>query len=303
MGSFANSLHIRCDDAGDVVDSIQRALRDGGYETTDELLDEEAASGLSPTLRGLRVSEAHEGWVGLLDSDLIHASSLAEDLSRRLETCAIQFMVNDSDSWHYLLWRHGRQVDEFDSSGGLTGSPEMDEQLAGMADMISGGGLADFEERLREAEQEMWRNLPPEIREIQQRIQEGTATPEDMHAFGEWYQQMAGDLMGNLNEMLPGVQPFGERQPLSETELRAHAEKLRPVLPPAASPERLLEALGRQAVFAEETLEQFLQVVGIQPLFAYLSYPYLSEYTDSELLGGEVRLVADLRFSNGSSAV
>lgn len=297
MGSFANSVHVRCDDAGEVVDAIQRALDAGGYERTDETLDEEATWGLSSSLRGLQVSDSHDGWVGLLDSDLMQAAGLAADLSRRLETCAIQFMVNDSDSWHYLLWRHGMQLDEFDSSGGTAGHSQMDEELAEMADLFS-GGMPDFEERCREMQQQMEQAQPPEIREIQRRMQQGTATQEEMLAFAEWFQQNMGDLMGAVSQIMPGTVPFPGVQGLPESDLRAHAEKLRPILPPDAAPDRVLEVLGRQAVFAEVVLEEFLPLVGIQPFFAFLSYSYLGECTDSDLLEADIRLIADLRFRN-----
>ena len=116
MGSFANSLHVRSDDAEAVVEEIREILKNRGYQASRDTskLDSED---IDPTVRALHVAEARDGWVGVLDNDLMGLLTLAQDLSSRLQTHALCVMVNDSDSWHYELFHKGREVDGFDSPG------------------------------------------------------------------------------------------------------------------------------------------------------------------------------------------
>ena len=76
-------------------------------------------------------------------------------------------------------------------------------------------------------------------------------------------------------------------------------ERLKPLLTPNASNDLLLELLGRQAVFAEETLAEFLPLVGIAPVFAHLSYRYLEDFSESELASQSVQMAEHLRFKSG----
>ena len=119
MGSFANSLHVKCDDAERVKTTIETLLAESGWKATDELPDEpNARFGIGSTRRALHVSAPLAGWVGILDSDLMGAGQLTADLARRLDTYALFVMVNDSDSWCYTLHRGPRQLDEFESEIG-----------------------------------------------------------------------------------------------------------------------------------------------------------------------------------------
>ena len=70
MGSFANSLHVRSDDAGAVSDEICRILENRGFCPAEDPpnLDDD---NLDASVRALHVSEARDGWVGVLDSDLM----------------------------------------------------------------------------------------------------------------------------------------------------------------------------------------------------------------------------------------
>lgn len=117
MGSFANSLHVRGADTEAVSSAIRRIMQNNGFVTTDEAPTEESIWGMSSSPRAMHVSEASEGWVTVLDSDLMNMSDLGLELSRLLETYVILFLVNDSDSWHYQLFYAGGDIDSFDSSG------------------------------------------------------------------------------------------------------------------------------------------------------------------------------------------
>ena len=61
MGSFANSLHVRCDVSEKVIDAINAIMRDEGFGRTDEQPDEEAMWGMPSPLRAIRVSQSESG--------------------------------------------------------------------------------------------------------------------------------------------------------------------------------------------------------------------------------------------------
>ena len=100
-------------------------------------------------IRTLCVAETRDGWVGVLDSDLMGLLTLAQELSSRLQTHAICVMVNDSDSWHYELFHKGREVDGFDSPGA---SPLLDlnELPDDMLEMPNADELAEAMEAVME---------------------------------------------------------------------------------------------------------------------------------------------------------
>lgn len=113
MGSFANSLHVQWEDSEKIAAAITKLLRAEGYEATDAEPDEAALWGLSSSRRAIRVARAHDGLVGVLDSDLV--GGLAEGLSRELDTYAVHCMVFDSNSWHFKLCDRGDEIDSFES--------------------------------------------------------------------------------------------------------------------------------------------------------------------------------------------
>lgn len=304
MGSFAYSLHVKCNHASEVVVAVEDAMRDAGYDTTDEQPDEEGRWGMPSPLRALHVSEAFNGWVGVLDSDSLKSASLASDLSRRLGTYTIQFAVNDSDYWYYQLFHHGSQVDEFDSSGGLAGESEMDETSPEILTMFSGGGLAamqqDIEQRMRRVQQELADAMPDHIRDILQRMQNGSPTQEEIKQYTQWTQTHSQQFIGAINEVMSETIPSVGKPSVPEAELSDHVAKLHPILPSGAEDNRVLDVLGRQAVFAEEVLGEFMKLIGIQLFFANLSYYYLEECTVTELLGADIKVAAHLKFETNA---
>jgi hypothetical protein len=82
--------------------------------------------------------------------------------------------------------------------------------------------------------------------------------------------------------------------------LEQHAEHLRPLLGADVGQDRVLEVLGKQAVFAEHVLGEFMKLLGIQPFFANLSYRYLEECSVAELLAADIKLIDHLKFKRPS---
>jgi hypothetical protein len=295
MGSFANSLHVKCEDAAVVAEIVRKSLSAEGYEPTDEELDEETRWGFSPTLRAIQLSVARDGWVSLLDTNMMDSIGLAAMLSGQLETHAIQVMVNDSDSWHYQLYYAGRPIDEFNSSGG-----EAFDEDGGIADLE---GLADLQRSLQnraeELEQRLRQLLPAEMQEIQDRWKAGRATQEEIHKYTQWIGTEMPRLMGGFQDLLGKLAPsFSQpgRQPADEGDSKSHVVHLKPLLRAGVSEERVCEVLGTREVFAENTLAEFLPLIGIASRYAYLSYRYLEEYSASRLADGSIRLEHHLKF-------
>jgi hypothetical protein len=310
MGSFANSLHVRSNDAAAVAEAIRTTLVAEGYEPTDEELDEEAMWGGPSALRAVHVSVARDGWVSVLDSDLMNSMTLTAQLSGQLETHSLHFLVNDSDSWLYQLYHGGRQVDTFDSSG--------DEEDFGEDDdgdepprMIPVGDVARFQQDLiagfQQFQAKMQEMLPPDLREIQERWKTGRATPEEIQKYTQWAQTEMPRMMGGFRELLGGygsALTAREQQANSanEGQFQPHVDRLRPLLKDGISDDQVCRVLGRKAVFAEEILGDFFLLLGIARYYAYLSYRYLEECTEQDLAANSIQLCEHLRFKKTGGA-
>ncbi len=330
MGSWANGVHVRSDDANAVAEAVRALLTEMGCRPSEEApVGDDLLTSASP-LRAIRVSEPHQGWVSLLDSDLTEGSELALELSERLSTHALSVFVDDSDSWHYTLFASGDLIDEFDSMG------EVDyAEFFGEEDVLSGVGdphLAQlqqqFAERAEDFQQRIQDAMPPEIREMQERWESGqTPTPDEMHHYGAWLNRDMPDLMAEMQEMIAQLMPgladrlqsasgprlldedeadAGDEHELTAEErdwlkmdqldLAEHAEALGPLLTDEVGSAKLEAALRAQSIFAEDDLREFLPLLGIAPVWADLSYGYFEEFTPDEWADEGVRMAAHLTF-------
>ena len=336
MGSWANSVHVRTDDADAVTDAVRTMLTDLGCRPSDEAPVGDDLLASASSLRAIRVSEPHQGWVSLLDSDLALGSELALEVSERLSTHALSVLVDDSDSWHYMLFASGDLIDEFDSMGEVDYDDLLDDDLPeDLLSSMAGPEMAElqqqFAERAEDFQQRIQDSMPPEIREMAARWESGQApTPEEMQRYGEWLNRDMPDLMAEMQEMIAQLMPMladqaeaappprlmddeeadaGDEQELSEEErawlrldqldLAEHAEALGPLFAEGVGSARLAVALRAQSVFAEDDLRAFLPLLGIAPVWADLSYRYFEEFTPDELADEGVRIAAHLTFERG----
>src|SRR5262245_8671974 len=113
MGSFASSLHVKANDAGRVADTLAELFTKSGWRPTQKIPDLDATWGIESSLRAVQISAPRQGWVSILDTDLMGAHSIAPQLATALTTHAIFFFVNDSDGWSYLLADSKGTVSEF----------------------------------------------------------------------------------------------------------------------------------------------------------------------------------------------
>jgi len=323
VGSWANSVHVRHDDNATVADSIRGIMLASGYQPTDEAPDPDDW-GVEAGLRAVRVAEAREGWVGIVDNDVAELAGLAAALSDELGACAIAVLVNDSDSWHYILFDRGDLVDEFnsDEEGDLE-----DFEPGGLAAMVSVDQVAELQQRLsqrtQELQQRMQEAMTPELREMQVRWQAGQMpTQEEMASYGEWMKTGMPDLMAEMQKTIAEISPgLGSVMRLGQaggqlhdaagtdqgetgdvageadgSEMVPHAEHLRPLLAPGVDAAEIQHALAARSVFAEEDLRRFLPLLGIGAVWADLSYRYWAEFTPDELAAKGVRVAAHLIF-------
>ncbi|MDP7018724.1 MAG: hypothetical protein QGG36_23190 [Pirellulaceae bacterium] len=303
MGSFANSWHVKCEDPRDVVRAVEESLISDGFQSSAEEPDDDAMWGMPSPHRALHISDPHRGWIGVLDSDMLGSTALAAEVSQRLQTCCIHILVNDSDSWHYVLYRSGLQHDAFDSSGGAAFDfPDDDLPLDAAPDVgqlrIFRESMDEIEQGMQDLHQQLDRGTPDDIVAIQNRVETGEATPEDYNRLAEWIQSQAADLTSQFDDLIGGG--ASQSEPTSTANAVQHFSKLTSILPDSVTDEQLGAILSRRAIFAEEVLGDFLELIGVQPFFANLSYRYLRESTEAELAEAAIRLFSHLKYKTDS---
>jgi hypothetical protein len=308
MGSFANSLHVQSEDHTAVADAIRAVLRAEGYEAIDETLPRDLHLGVSDH-RAMHVSQSRQGWVSVLDSEIMSVG-LAVALSQRLKTHALYVLVNDSDSWHYQLLRNGQTIDEFasrDEDGDEDFDEDEPEDVGDLAGRVHAGDAQRLiMERAVQWQQELEKRLTPEMRQLQEKWKNtGRVTAEEMQQYQEWMRKEMTPVMGDLRSLLgevAGAARSTRPQSAPKDKLQAHLEHLQPLLQPGIRDEHVLGVLGKSDLFAEETLGEFLPLVGIASFYAYLSYTYLNEHTAPCLAEHSIQMAEHLKFKRSTPA-
>jgi hypothetical protein len=296
MGSWANSLHIRCDDDTAAQSAIDRIMRHTGFEKSSEAPKPGEGFAINNAgTRGIILSRSCDGWIGVLDSDQIGEMSLGLALSRELHTYAIQFFVNDSDAWYYQLYHDGIAVDEYESCDLYADCVDEDDLTLPSIDtrtsQIAGATQEDLQRRLAEAQKRFMGDKPAEIAAIQEKVTVGTATEGEVVTFQAWLQEMSREMMKEINAMIgefsgQGVGPSDQMM----DKCRPHVSQLRPIIVDGVDDQSLAAALAQEGAFAEHLLAEFLPLIGIASLFANLSYDYAANFTAAQLAAGKVAL-------------
>lgn len=281
MGSFANSLHVRAADVATVVEAVRAVLDVGGYRfVSREAWRRRRHEGDYLEWRSVAVFRPCGGWVGVLDNGDL--GELAAALSAHLQTDTLHIAVHDSDSWSYEIRRQGWVTDEFDSMG-----QDADDPDEGFLSTI--GAFRPPPPH--------W--LPPRMRHLLERLREGRAW------FWErwWYYWLA---FWFALQVVRGRAPMPEvpgaigidiprLTPLDEEALQRHVAAIREVFPEADA--AALQALLPRCCFpAENLLVEFLGIIGLPTLYAFLSYSYQGDHDDSELAHAGIIREARLRF-------
>ncbi|HSG72720.1 MAG TPA: hypothetical protein VLA12_20065, partial [Planctomycetaceae bacterium] len=153
MGSSIFNYHVRSDNVATVSDRFTALMQSEGYEPIEEQTGVSEFWPFSGSTRSFYLFESSQGWVGILDCDMILSSETAGQLSAALDTYAISFHVNDSDSWHYILTHCGLSLDEFNSPGADEYNP-FDAGSDDLNSLLGKSGLEDFQMAVRELEGE-----------------------------------------------------------------------------------------------------------------------------------------------------
>lgn len=314
MGSFANSIHVYQQSAEAVANAVEAVLQNEGYAPTDERADFDAFVMGEDGLRTVLVVQAPGDWVGVLDSNLMLADALARTLSEELTGVSLTGMVNDSDSWHYQLYKNGEPLDSFSS---------LPEELAegefggGFGDQLSPEAMTQIEEMQQETQQmyeQFFAAMPPEIAELARAMHHQTGEPltqEQMMQYSLWMTQEGSEVMASFQQQL--TQQFaGLTQSMNASfddqspgesgagrNVSSHVEILSEVLPGAVSPKLVEPVLNSHAVFAEEIYAAFFQAIGIHEMFAHLSYAYWDEVMSYPDAANELTLHKAITMTRG----
>lgn len=317
MGSFAYSLHVKCDDADRVSKAIAELLAKDRWSPTDSPPDQQLSRhAMSGGCRAFWISAPVSGWVSVLDSDIAGATSLTTPLAEHLGAFTLLCMVNDSDSWMYALSSGDGLLEEFDSAEQGGAAAEIsDAELSRV-----GQGLREFQarltdgslqQRLEQLNDEMIAAAPPEMQQCYARIKQGLATSAEVARYQQWAAAEAPKFMGRIQEVvgdflpLAGAKTAGNsksRKRKPNKAQRAAAQKrldhLRPLLVAGVSDEQMQDVLDASAVFAEETLAQFLPLLGIPGFYAYLDYDHRSDASPAELSQHGIQFAHHLMFQS-----
>ena len=314
MGSFANSLHVKTEDAERVAASLTELLAEAGWRPTQKTVDARTA-GVEDSLRGVQISAPRDGWVSILDTDLMGAHAVVPRLAKKLATHAIFFFVDDSDSWSYLLADPKGKVSEFESDEGAEEDVDDDggkiaEATAGIAQLQALMRDSSMLQKFKDMQAQMLASAPADVREAEARIESGQGTQEDMQRYQSWAMQELPKHQLQFRSMisglfnLPGVAAKTSAKKKSgrkPTKAQRAAEKkrldsLRPLFAPGITDQQVQDVLDKRDLFAENVLGEFLPLLGIADYYANLNYRYLGGARDEELAAHTIRFIHHLRF-------
>ena len=319
MGSFAYSLHVKCDDADRVAKTIAELLARDQWSPTDSPPEQQLSRhAMSGGRRAFWISAPWYGWVSVLDSDIGGATSLATPLAENLGAFTLLCMVNDSDSWMYSLSSRDGLLDEFDSAEHEGTAAEIsDAELSrvgqGLREFQAKLTDGSFQQRMEQLNDEMIATAPLEMQQCYARIKQGLATSAEVARFQQWAAAEAPKFMGRIQDVVGEFLPLAgvktarksksrKRKPTKAQRAAAleRLDSLRPLLANGVTDEKVEEVFDEQAVFAEETLAKFLPLLGIPSFYAYLGYDHQSDASPADLAQHGIRFAHHLKFQSAS---
>ena len=211
MNGFTSSLHIRGATPKRVQQTLTDLLTAEGFEVLPADNAQESAEKQQIT-RGVWVAKSKGDWVSVFCSDFMFQQELGRELSKQLKTHALNVWVTEGSSWHYSLFQNGEEIDQFDSSGdGDEVDAMLDDQFeqleeefpddddgndvaAAADDEEDVGPFAEGLTKIAELQEKISAEMPDEIKEIYDRLSEGTASLGDMRRFDRWSTDNQGAL-------------------------------------------------------------------------------------------------------------
>lgn len=218
MDGFSSSLHVKGATAKRVQQAVTDLLSAEGFQVTGA--DDELAAEEQPITRGVWIAKTKGDWVSLFCSDFLFQQEIGRELSKQLKTHALNVWVNEGSSWHYSLFQNGEEVDQFDSTGGGDELQEFldndmeelavefgeddadaDDILDPASDEIDDSPIQDGLSRIAELKEQIAGKMPPDVRAIYDRLNEGQASLGDMRKFDQWSQANQNELARFQDEL------------------------------------------------------------------------------------------------------
>lgn len=241
MGSWATSIHVRTDDTDAVIEAA-RAYLLTEHRPSERAPEPAPAYMPSGPLRAIRVAEARDGWVSVLDSELMGAAVLSMELAARLGCHSLVVSVSDSDSWDYQLCLGEELIDAFDSGiDDASAEAIFDEMQAdledagvegmeGLATLFGAGDAVGMQRMLadtaRVLDERLLAAMPPQLREIRSRMEGGeTVTPEEMQRYMSWAQEEMRRMMGDPHDLLQQLMGGAAGDAPADTEALSWADE------------------------------------------------------------------------------
>jgi len=315
MGSFANSLHVKTSDAERVAATLTEVFAEAGWRPTQKKLELHDTWGGDGPVRGVQISAPREGWVSILDTDLMGVHAAVPTLAKKLATHAIFFLVDDSDAWSYLLADPKGVVSEFESGEGAGDDEDFDSgnlvettaAIAKLQELTRDGSML---QKFQEMQAQMLATAPPEVREAEARIKRRQGSVADMQIYQAWVMMEMPKHQAQLRSAISGVfnlpriapetrakqKPRRKQTKAERAAQKQRLDSLRPLFAAGVTDEQVQEVLDKRATFAEDVLAELLPLLGIADFYANLNYRYLRGVKDSELAAHNIRFVHDLRF-------
>lgn len=133
-GEFFESIQVRADDRGSVLEALRRVMHSMGFQPVlpdslpayeDALQDE-----LEVEARRFYVGPTRNHWVSILPSaDLPEQLATAQRLSEETHTPSLVLNLHNGDVFYYWIFDEGRLVDQYDSNPGYFKEPRSPEEL------------------------------------------------------------------------------------------------------------------------------------------------------------------------------
>jgi hypothetical protein len=260
MDGFSSSLHVKGATAKRVQQAVTDLLSAEGFQVSNADDDQPAED--QPITRGVWIAKTKGDWVSLFCSDFLFQQEIGRELSKQLKTHALNVWVNEGSSWHYSLFHNGEEVDQFDSTGGTDELQEfLDNDMQELAeefdddetepsaddaenipdpagDELDDSPIQEGLTRIAELQEQIAGKMPPDVRAIYDKLNEGQASLGDMRKFDQWSQANQAELARFQDELqqhtaeLTATMQGVFQQGVPENWSGAEQELLQDALPP-----------------------------------------------------------------------
>lgn len=146
------------------------------------------------------------------------------------------------------------------------------------------GMIKGFQKQMQDMEHRRQNAMSEDIRKIEEKFEKDEATQEESNRYLKWFANFSRKEMKE------------QKEDFFDVYYENHIDYLKPVLPQRVSNNQVMKVMKKESVFAEKTLAEFLQIFGIPPLFAHLSYYDFDKFPEEESGKSGVEVVERLKY-------